>query len=80
MLQKKRKKKRREKKNPPCQCSVRYLCVFAAPKQHGHVCEEADQVEGHRGHVLGVQHVWIVPASRVAQDVAGLGAVTSALR
>lgn len=53
-----------------------YLQVVVGTEQHGHVSEHADDGEGHRGHALGVQHVWIVPATGVPEDVTCLSAVT----
>lgn len=57
-----------------------YLCLAADTKQHGHVGEHADNDEGNRGNALCVQHVWIVPAMGVTQDVALLSTVTTIRR
>lgn len=40
------------------------------------MCDQAQQVKGHWGHVLGVLHVQVVSPSGHSQDVSGLGAVT----
>lgn len=54
--------------------------MAAYTEQHSHVSEHADGGEGNRGNALCVQHVWIIPAIGVAEDVACLSAVTSVRR
>lgn len=54
--------------------------MAAGTEQHGHMSEHADNGEGNGGNALCVQHVWIVPAIGVAEDVACLSAVTSVRR
>lgn len=54
--------------------------MAACTEQHSHVCKHADNGEGNRGKALCVQHVWIIPATGVAKDVASLSAVTSVKR
>lgn len=46
-------------------------------EQQGHVRQHADDSKRNGGDALGVQHVWIVPAFRISEDVAFLRAVTS---
>lgn len=57
--------------------TFQYLWAAVGTQEHGHVIEHAGHGEGNRGHALGVQHVWIVPASVVTEDVTCLSAVTS---
>lgn len=54
--------------------------MAACTEQHGHVCEHADSGKRNWGTVLCVQHVRIIPATGVAEDVASLSAVTSVRR
>lgn len=51
--------------------------VAPSTEQQSHVGQHADDSKGNRGEALGVQHVCIVPAFGVSEDMACLSAVAS---